>query len=337
MVATTPRVSVLLPVYDGADTLELSLRSIARQTEPRFECVILDDGSTDRSLTIARDQAQRDDRFRVMARPHQGLVATLNAGIEACRAPVVARMDADDLMHRDRLAAQLAALDSFPELSAVGCHVRLFPRADLTDGLRAYERWLNHIDSPQRLERDAFVECPIAHPTLCIRQAVLAKLGYRDQGWPEDYDLVLRLLASGHRLGVVPRRYLFWRDGPSRLSRTDEAYSDGAFTACRAHFLAQGMLANRDDYVLWGFGGTGKALRKALADHGKHPVAIVELHPGRIGQRIHGAPVIRPEGLSELPNIPVLASVAGQPAREEIRAALAGMGRTELDDFVCCA
>lgn len=337
MVQDSPRVSVLLPVYDGAATLEVCLRSIARQSEHRFECVIVDDGSTDGSLAIASNWAARDDRFRVISRPHQGLVATLNAGIEACRAPVVARMDADDLMHRERLAAQLAALHQTPSLSAVGCHVRLFPRADLTDGLRAYERWLNHIDSSQRLEQDAFVECPIAHPTLCIRRAVLAELGYRDRGWPEDYDLVLRLLAAEHRLDVVSRRYLFWRDGPGRLSRTAEAYSDGAFTACRAHFLAHGLLADRDAYVLWGYGGTGKALRKALADHGKRPVAIVELHPGRIGQRIHGAPVIRPEGLSELPAIPVLASVAGQPARDEIRAALATMGRSEPDDFVCCA
>ncbi len=337
MVEGSPRVSVLLPVHDGADTLELCLRSIARQTEPRLQCVIVDDGSTDGSLTIAREQAERDDRFVVLARPHQGLVATLNAGIEACRAPVIARMDADDLMDRRRLAAQLAALDASPELSAVGCHVRLFPRFHLTDGLRAYERWLNQIDSPQQLEQDAFIECPIAHPTLCIRRAVMAEMGYRDQGWPEDYDLVLRLLAAGHRLGMVPRRYLFWRDGPARLSRTDRAYSDGAFTACRAHFLARGLLAERDDYVLWGFGGTGKALRKALADHGKHPRAIVELHPGRLGQRIHGAPVIPPEGLSELRDFPVLASVAGQPARDEIRAALAALGRTELQDFVCCA
>src|SRR5205085_494524 len=83
------------------------------------------------------------------------------AGLAHCRAPLVARMDADDLMHRDRLAAQIAALRADPGLVAVGCHVRLFPRAGLTEGLRAYERWLNGIDSAERLRAEAFVECPL--------------------------------------------------------------------------------------------------------------------------------------------------------------------------------
>jgi glycosyltransferase involved in cell wall biosynthesis len=337
VVDPAPRVSILLPVYDGEATLDLCLRSIARQTERRFECLIVDDGSTDGSVTIAGDHQRRDGRFRLLSGPHRGLVATLNRGLAACRAPLVARMDADDVMHRQRLADQLAVLLGQPELSAVGCHVRLFPRSELTDGLRSYEGWLNSIDSPQRVVQDAFVECPVAHPTLVIRRPVLEALGYRDQGWPEDYDLVLRMVAAGHRIGVVPRRLLMWRDGPNRLSRTDGAYTDLAFTACRAHFLAAGLLAGRDDYVLCGYGGTGKALRRALAVHGKRPAAIVDLHPGRLGQRIFGAPVIPPEALAEWRSIPILASVAGQAARDEIRAALAEMGFIELRDFVYCA
>ncbi|RLB61595.1 MAG: glycosyl transferase family 2 [Deltaproteobacteria bacterium] len=337
MVDPAPRVSVLLPVYNGEATLDLCLRSIARQTEQRFECQIVDDGSTDGSLTIAGDHHRRDGRFTVLAGPHEGLVPTLMRGLSACRAPVVARMDADDVMHRRRLSEQRSALERQPELSAVGCHVRLFPRSQLGDGLRSYERWLNSIDSPERVAQDAFIECPIAHPTLTLRRDVLTEFGYRDQGWPEDYDLVLRMLAAGHRLGVVPRRLLMWRDGPSRLSRTDAAYSDAAFTACRAHFLVRGLLAGREDYVLWGYGSTGKALRSALALHGKHPAAIVELHPGRLGQRIFGAPVIPLEGLTEWCGIPILVSVAGQQARDQIRAALAQMDFVEERDFLCCA
>ena len=118
--------------------------------------------------------ARADDRFRVLAGPHRGLVATLNAGLELCRGAVVARMDADDWMHRDRLAAQLSLLTSRPELSAVGCRVRIFPRSSLRDGRRAYERWLNGVADSHAIRRDAFVECPIAHPTLMIRREVLA-------------------------------------------------------------------------------------------------------------------------------------------------------------------
>jgi glycosyltransferase involved in cell wall biosynthesis len=332
-----PRVSILLPAWNAAATLPACLASIRRQTETRWECVLVDDGSHDATPALAHRAAADDPRFVVVATEHRGLVPALAAGLARCRAPVTARMDADDVMHRDRLAAQLAALDARPDLAGVGCHVRLFPRAGLTDGARAYERWLAAIDSAERVRAEAFVECPIVHPTLAIRTPVLRDAGYRAPGWPEDYDLVLRLLARGHRLGVVPRRLLGWRDGPGRLTRTGAAYALERFTVCKAAFLAAGFLARTDAYLLWGYGHTGRALRRALAAHGKRPSHVVELHPGRLGQRIHGAPVVPPDALPGLPRGPLVVSVAGAGPRALIRAALAAMGRVETHDYVCAA
>ena len=157
---TELRASVLLPVWNAAATLMACLHSIQRQTETRFECIIVDDGSDDGSLELARVFAQRDPRFRVHALPRIGLVPALCAGARLCRAPFIARMDSDDLMHRDRLAAQLLALESQPALSAVGCHVRCFPREALGPGMRRYESWLRGIDTPSRVRAEAFVECP---------------------------------------------------------------------------------------------------------------------------------------------------------------------------------
>jgi glycosyltransferase involved in cell wall biosynthesis len=326
-----------MPAFDAEATLPASLRSVQRQTETRWECVVVDDGSGDGTLARARAFAARDPRFRVVAAPHRGLVAALNLGIGACRAPLVARMDADDVMHRDRLAAQLAALDAAPGIAGVGCHVRLFPRGGLGPGLRAYERWLASVDSPARVRAEAFVECPLAHPTLVVRRPILAALGYRDAGWPEDYDLVLRLLAAGHELGVVPRRLVGWRQRPDQLSRTHPRYAIERFAVCKAAFLAHGFLAGGDTYVLWGYGGTGRALRRALLAHGKRPSLVVEMHPGRLGQRIHGAPVIAVDELLRRPEGPIVASVAGAEARGRIRDALAGIGLRETHDFVCAA
>jgi cellulose synthase/poly-beta-1,6-N-acetylglucosamine synthase-like glycosyltransferase len=332
-----PLVSILLPAFDAESTLPACLRSVARQRERRWQCVVVDDGSRDATLACARASAARDDRFTVVATPHRGLVAALNTGLEHCRGRLVARMDADDVMHRDRLAAQVEALDARPRLAAVGCHVRIFPRAPLRDGLRAYERWLASIDSPARVRAEAFVECPVAHPTLVVRREVLAALGYRDRGWAEDYDLVLRLLAAGHEVGVVPRRLLSWRDRAARLSRTDPCYGLDRFTACKAAFLADGFLRDTASYVLWGYGDTGKALHRALLGHGKRPSEIVEVHPGRLGQRVHGAPVISVEELLRRRLSRVVASVAGGEARRQIRQALTAVGLEETRDFVCAA
>ena len=331
------RVSILLPAYSAEATLAAALRSIQRQTETRWECVVVDDGSPDGTGAIARGFAERDPRFLVLRMAHGGLVRALNHGLESCGAPLIARMDADDLMHRERLALQLRGLDGDPGLDAVGCHVRLFPRAALAEGMRAYERWLCSIDSPDRVRAEAFVECPVAHPTLMIRSELLKQMRYRERGWPEDYDLILRLLAAGGRIGVLPRRLHCWRDGPDRLSRSSPVYAIERFTACKAAFLAEGFLTRSAEYVLWGYGATGKGLRRALLELGRRPSHIVELHPARLGTRIHGAPVIPPEALETLRDRPIIASVAGVGPRQEIRSDLRRMGFREGIDFVCAA
>ncbi|MBM4382284.1 MAG: glycosyltransferase [Deltaproteobacteria bacterium] len=333
----TPRVSVLLPVRDAEATLACALASVARQSEARFECVIVDDGSRDESREIAQRFAARDARFRVIAAPREGLVAALNRGIAECGAPLVARFDADDVMRRTRLAKQCDALDADPALAGVGCHVHLFPQRAISEGLRDYGAWLNSLASAADIARDAFVECPLAHPTLVLRRELLRSLGYRERGWPEDYDLVLRVLASGRALGVVPEKLLAWRDGPARLSRTSPAYAQAAFTACKAEYLAQGFLAAHERYALWGYGGTGRALAKALAARGKQLGRVIELHPRRLGQRIHGAEVVPPAALRERSALPLLVSVAGSKPRAEIRAELAALGYEERRDFVCAA
>ena len=334
---TRALVSVLIPAWNAAPTLPACLRSLQRQSETRWHCVIVDDGSQDDTLACAGAFAARDPRFEIVSAPHRGIVASLNTGLRHCRAPLIARMDADDLMHRHRLAAQAQALSENPRLSAVGCHVRLFPRRHLRPGRRAYERWLNSVDSAERVRLDAFVECPVAHPTLMMRRTPIVDFGYRDRGWPEDYDLLLRVLSAGRQVGVVPRRLLSWRDAPQRLSRTHPAYNLDRFTACKAAFLASHFLAGGDSYVLWGYGSTGRSLRRALLEHDKAPSHIVELHPGRLGKRIHGAPVIPPHELPGLPGSRVIASVAGAQARHEIRHTLAAMGFVDGRDFVCAA
>jgi glycosyltransferase involved in cell wall biosynthesis len=332
-----PRVSVLLPVWNAEATLETCLRSVLRQSEPDWECVVVDDGSEDRSLAIARDLAGRDPRVRVEATVHAGLVASLNRGLALCRAPIVARMDADDWMHRDRLRLQCEALDRSPELDAVGALPRLFPRRALRDGRRDYETWLHSLRDAEDVFRDRFIECPVAHPTLAIRTPVVRALGYRDRGWPEDWDLLLRALRRGPRIGLVARRLVGWRDRPQRLSRTDPRYGQDRFTACRAWHLHRDFLADAPRYLLWGHGRTGRALRKALGDLGHRVAAIVEVHPRRIGQTIHAAPVIPPAALVEEPPLPIVVSVSGAGPRERIRDALARMGIAEGRRFVCAA
>jgi glycosyltransferase involved in cell wall biosynthesis len=338
----SPRVSVLIPARNAAHTVSRTLASVRRQTFTDWECVVVDDGSTDATAEVVRRYASLDARFRLLRREPRapkdgGIVKALNYGLSACRGEFIARLDADDTAARERLALQCAALEREPEWAAVGSHVRLFPRAALAPKRLDYERWLNSLDTPDSVRRDAFVECPLAHPTLFIRSETLREFAYRAVSWPEDYDLVLRLLAAGQKLGVVPQPLVNWRDSPARLSRTAPEYGLDRFVSCKAEFLAAGFLAGARDYILWGYGSTGRTLAKALGAFGLWPTQIVELHPGRLGQRILGALVIPPRALLQVPRRKVVVSVAGASARALIRAELAAMQFDELEAYVCAA
>jgi glycosyltransferase involved in cell wall biosynthesis len=148
-----PAILVLLPAFDAEAALAAALRSVQRQSERDWECLIVDDGSRDGSARIAAELAQSDGRFRLLRGEHAGIVPALNRGLSACRGELVARLDADDLMQRRRLELQRRALREGPELAGVGCHVRLFPRAVMTQGLRDCEAWLCSIQSAEDVER----------------------------------------------------------------------------------------------------------------------------------------------------------------------------------------
>ncbi len=332
-----PVISIVLPVRDAAATLPACLRSIARQTLREFECVVVDDGSRDASAAIARAFAAADPRFSLIANTGCGLVAALRTGIARATGELVARMDADDLMHRERLRLQCGALLADATLAGVGCHARPFPTAAFGAGLADYRDWLRAVRSADDVAREAFVECPLLHPTWCLRRAVLRRHDYRDVDWPEDYDLLLRLLQAGLRLGVVPRTLHGWRRGPTTATVTDPRYAATAFPRLKAAFLCTGLLATTDRYVLWGHSDTGRALRRELQRCGRRAAAIVELHPRRLGQRIDGAPVVRPEQVPHLERLPIVVSVAGRTGRAIVRARLRAFGRIELVDFVCAA
>lgn len=329
----TPRVSVLLPVRNGQRTLPAALRSVQRQEGVSWECICVDDNSTDGTWQLLQQFACADPRFRVFPSPGKGIVAALQFGLAHCRGALVARMDADDAMHPQRLLRQAQALDAEPSLAGVGCRVRAFPAPHIRLGFRRYVRWLDGLETPELVARERFIECPVLHPTMMFRRSTLERHAYRDTVWPEDYDLILRLLESGEKLANLPQRLHFWRVHASKASLTDARYSQQQFARCKAYYLARGPLHPCDRYVLWGYGPTARRLCRALRHEGKEPYAIVEVHPRRIGLTIRGAPVVPPQALSSLPQLPLLVSVAHPTARTLIRQYMGHTDRVEGRDW----
>ena len=331
-------VSALLPVRDAAATLPAALASLQVQSRPLDQIVVVDDGSSDSTGTVARVAASRDRRIEVLTLPPEGLVSALNAGLARCSGDWILRMDADDLSHRRRLEGQLEIARQNPDLDVIGCQVRIFPRRQRLGGYRRYEDWLNGLLTHQEMVREIFVESPLAHPSVLLRRTTLAAAGgWEDRGWPEDYDLWLRLVGQGAHLGKAPEPLFLWRDHPGRLSRRDPRYRRLAFLQAKAHHLARGFLAGQPRLIIWGAGRVGGQLARLLEAEGRTVEVFVDVDPARTGGCRRGRPVIAPEEVPRYRDLPILAAVGSWGARQEIRARLRALGLHEGRDFIAVA
>jgi cellulose synthase/poly-beta-1,6-N-acetylglucosamine synthase-like glycosyltransferase len=331
-------VSVLMPCYNAQETVDDAVRSIMQQTLGNLELIAVDDGSTDSTPDRLRDWAGRDPRIRVLSLSHRGIIEALNAGLVACTTGLIARMDADDRSHPERLARQVQFLVEHPELAVVSCFVKAFPGDQVQEGFRRYVEWLNSLDTPELIARDIFVESPLAHPSAMIRADWLKRVGgYQEHSWPEDYDLWLRMHIEGAQFGKVSEALLDWREDPDRLTRTDGRYSVENFLRAKAHYLCQGPLAEREAVVVWGAGQMGRRISKHLERGGAKLVAFVDIDPKKIGSVKRGLPIISADGLPDMLNQyrdpVVLAAVGSRGARQLIRERLEDLGLVETRDY----
>ncbi len=330
-----PKVSILLPVRNEERFLPAALASIVRQTFSSWELVAVDDNSSDATPAILAEAALADRRVRVIRSPGRGLLPALNAGLAACRAALVARMDGDDISHPRRLEMQTALLDADPAIGLVACGCRSFPRHGLGTGMLAYEAWQNGLVSHEEIIRDMFVESPFVHPSVMFRKdAVLTAGGYRQVEWAEDYDLWLRLAAAGARFARLPQRLFFWRERPERATRTLPAYTAEAFRACKVHHLQNGFLKGATEVILAGAGREGRAWRRALDRAGIAVILWVDVDPRKIGRALHGAPVVGPAHVAPGAGR-MLITVGTRGAREGVRQWAVGAGFVEGRNFIC--
>jgi glycosyltransferase involved in cell wall biosynthesis len=333
-----PAVSVLLPCYNAAATLPEALDSLQRQTLQDIEIVAVDDGSSDATPAILAERAAADPRLKPLTAAHAGIVAALNAGLERCASPLVARMDADDRAHPERLARQCAHLDAHPDVGVVSCRVAGFPPQAVRQGFAVYLEWLNALLSDAEIRREIFIESPLPHPSLCLRREALLQVGgYQDHGWAEDYDLLLRLYLHGWRFAKLEQTLLEWREHPGRLTRVDSRYSLENFLRCKAHYLVRGPLLGRDAVFIWGAGMAGRRLGRQLKRLGAPLTAFFDIDPEKVGNTRHGLPILPPDAF--LPawrgcqNPVVLGAVGARGARPLVRRRFEGFGLQEGVDW----
>ncbi|MEM1325248.1 MAG: glycosyltransferase family 2 protein [Bacteroidota bacterium] len=196
----TPLISILLPVYNAASFLSESIKSILQQTHTNLEIIVIDDGSTDQSWVILQQMAKQDRRIRLFQnKKNIGLIRTLNKGLLLCTGEYIARMDADDIAHPERLEKQVKVLQQ-SDYQFCGTFYQFFPTAPnpVLNRLRRLEL------QPQYTHPRALFFTPLIHPSLMAKTDFYRSFRYSED-FPvcEDYELFSRMLQKSDCINVL--------------------------------------------------------------------------------------------------------------------------------------
>lgn len=211
-----PLVSVILPAFNAREFISQAVQSILNQSFRDFELLVIDDGSTDGTTKIL--ESITDPRLRVISHDtNQGLIYSLNEGIAESKGQLIARMDADDVSHPDRLDIQVNFLLRNPDIGVVGTAIQLIDRQGKTGPIYAFP------ESHSFIEWSISFFCPIAHPSVMVRSSVIRQAGgYRsDALHAEDYDLWERL-SSSTQFYNLPKPLLLLRKHEGNITETQK-------------------------------------------------------------------------------------------------------------------
>src|SRR6478609_6633939 len=258
-----PAVSIVMPVRNVQATLDPAVRSIVAQTWKAWELVVLDDGSTDGTVQRLRAWADLDDRIRPFVDGCSlGISARLNEGVRYSRAPIIARMDGDDICYPHRLETQLAFLRENPEDDVVGAGSMVFVSDGIPRGLRRpasgrpVRSWTG---GHEELTANPLLNgIPLAHPTWMGRRSWFLRFPYDPHARGcEDWEVLLRGHTSS-RYASLPDVLLGYREDRIKLRRSVEARLHEAIFLLR--------YGARHRRVLSSLIGSGGQLAKAVRD-----------------------------------------------------------------------
>jgi glycosyltransferase involved in cell wall biosynthesis len=200
------RVSVVMPIRDGEGFVVEAVESVLGQTLAELELIVVDDGSTDSTPRLLADAARGDPRMRVLTQAAGGLTPALNAGCALAQAPVIARMDADDVALPDRVERQLAYLHEHLDVALLGGGVVLVDEQG-----REFDREPGHAGLSDRNG--------LVHGSVVMRTDAFRALGGYRLDQSEDYDLWLRF-EECHGVAALPEPVIRYRFHPGQFSVT---------------------------------------------------------------------------------------------------------------------
>lgn len=228
-----------MPCKDAAEFLEDCIQSILSQTYENWELLVVDDHSSDQSFAIMQEFQLKDNRIHLFENKGVGIVDALTLAFQQSNGSLINRMDADDMMPKEKLAT-LCELIAGREKVVATANVKYYSDTTISEGYQRYEKWLNGLSTHQDHAVNCYRECVIASPNWMVHRSCFEQdIDLSCLQYPEDYDMAFKWLDAGYQIMKSTEVTHLWREHDARTSRTSNHYQQKSFFKMKTRYWVQ--------------------------------------------------------------------------------------------------
>ncbi len=280
-------ISILIPFKNAEPFFKECINSILAQSYSDFEIIAVDDNSEDDSLYTIKSYS--DKRIQVFKNEGTGILPALQTAQKHATGKFITRMDADDIMPKEKLTFLLDALKQKGPGSVATGMVQYFGKEKISEGYKKYEDWVNNVCDKNTFYKEIYRECVVASPNwLMHKEDFYTISGFKNLQYPEDYDLVFKWKSAGFQIHGVKQITHLWREHNKRTSRTSIHYQQESFFKIKtAYFLKE---YNGKEIALLGAKKKGRLLAKIMRSQ-KIKFRWYEQDENLIGTKVMGVQI----------------------------------------------
>lgn len=330
-----PQISVLMPVYNGEKFVKKTIDSILNQSYTDFEFIIVNDGSTDGTKQVLENC--KDDRIKIFhLEENRGVGFASNFAVEKANCKYIARIDSDDIYHKDKLMLQKEFLDSNQDIALVKTLVEYFGDEKIKQTERynsiknILEKDKNSAISSEDISKQLYWHICVPNTSIMVRAEVMKEFGYDDLRYGEDYSLFYKMNVKGYKMGTVNKKLVNVRvSSESITAKNKEVLYENVFHI-KKEIIEK--LFEKGKVYLWGAGSFGILVKAILATHDLTVEGFIDSDTSKHGNKIDGLEVISPEILDKKEKIKIITT--SQPGRNSIIDMIENKGYKHLKDYV---
>jgi len=326
--------SVIMTFRNDEKTISASIESILEQNLKKWELILIDRNSDDKSESIAQQYASADKRIVYLRTEKKSIADALNEGIKVSAGKYIGIIEPGDLAHPQKLEKQYRFLNENETIDVVATCAEYISDEGLRFENFEYIKWTNSILAHEEIEYSSFITCPLIYSTIVFRKQIAQNVLYRTGAFPEDYELILRLLNKGTAMHKLSEHLIEWKDYPGRLERNSDLSSSPTFRELKAYYISE-WLKKHNPYhpriISWGAGKVARQCFSLLKELGIQPKFQVDLHANPQYNVIEYTQT--PPAGSNF----IVAYASNHEIRTLIREFLSTIGYLEGKDYIFCS